>query len=183
MKDLIKYSYVSLGTDSDSDQVYPTIQITYHDKPRSSLRASIYGLVSSPPENSLAKTFSAYGQESTLFSFCDDYANRLKGLEVGEVLTGNYGTGSYTYYDNDGNAKVFSSSATASLVGNTIYLGTATFDLLTKLVEALDIILQATYPSAVGPAGPMASPFSTQLTKIKTGIEEIIGPYSEDEFS
>lgn len=182
IKNIIKLAYVSLGSESDSNVAYPSVQITYHDIPRESLRASIYGLVSSPPKNSMALTFAAYGQESTLFSFSDDYINRFKGLKIGEVLTGNYSTGSYTYYDNNGNAKVFSANATASLVGSKVYLGTSSINILEKIIGALDILLQATYPSAVGPAGPIASPFKEQLEAIKTELEGINGDYQTEVF-
>ena len=182
LKNLIKLAYVSLSTESDSNKVYPTIQVTYHDTPHNAVRASIYGLVSIPPKDSTSLTLAAYGQESTLFAFSDDYRNRFKGLKEGEVLLGNYTTSSYTFYDSSGNAKVFSKEGIASVVGSKIYLGSKDVSLIGKQIEILEQLLLATYPSAVGPAGPMASPFKDALEAIKTELTELSGSYSAEEF-
>jgi hypothetical protein len=182
IKNLIKMAFVSLTTQSDSNNDYPTVQITHHDIPKSAVRASIYGLVSLPPKGSMALTFAAYGQESTLFAFSDDYQNQFKGLNEGEVLLGNYSAKSYTYFDSEGNAKVFSPEANASLVGNQVYVGSKTVSLIGEQIKLLDALLAALYPSAVGPAGPMASPQKEIIEQIKANYEEINGSFSAETF-
>ena len=64
-----------------------------------------YGLMHNPPVNSLALVFSQNGQESNGVAFCDDPKNRiLKSLEPGEVAIGNYETGHYLFFDQNGKA-------------------------------------------------------------------------------
>lgn len=62
-----------------------------------------YGLMSKPPANSLALIWSQQGQESNGIGIADDPANRpLKNLSAGEVALGNYSTGNFIYFDENG---------------------------------------------------------------------------------
>lgn len=65
-----------------------------------------YGIMHNPPKNSLSTLFCVQGQESNMFSFSDDPKNRpLKNLKEGEFAIGNYKTGDYIYFDEEGNLK------------------------------------------------------------------------------
>lgn len=62
-----------------------------------------YGLMSNPPVNSLAIVWTAQGQESKQIGFADDPKNRpIKNLNPGEVVIGNYDSGSYIFFSKDG---------------------------------------------------------------------------------
>ena len=62
-----------------------------------------YGLMSKPPADSLALIWSQQAQESNGIGMADDPRNRtLKNLASGEVALGNYTTGHYIYFDENG---------------------------------------------------------------------------------
>lgn len=62
-----------------------------------------YGLMSKPPADSLALIWSQQAQESNGIGMADDPRNRtLKNLASGEVALGNYSTGHYIYFDQNG---------------------------------------------------------------------------------
>ena len=62
-----------------------------------------YGLMSKPPADSLALIWSQQAQESNGIGMADDPRNRtLKNLASGEVALGNYSTGHYIYFDENG---------------------------------------------------------------------------------
>lgn len=62
-----------------------------------------YGLMSKPPADSLALIWSQQAQESNGIGMADDPRNRtLKNLAAGEVALGNYTTGHYIYFDENG---------------------------------------------------------------------------------
>lgn len=62
-----------------------------------------YGLMSKPPADSLALVWSQQAQESNGIGMADDPRNRtLKNLASGEVALGNYTTGHYIYFDENG---------------------------------------------------------------------------------
>jgi hypothetical protein len=122
-----------------------------------------------------------------MFAIPNDFINRFKELQEGEVVTGNPGTTSRTLYDADGNAVVFS-AANAALAGETVYIGTndGSVDILTEISTALgeisaalqnvsaslnDISTVATYPTSVGPTGTMLPPAAASIATAKGNID------------
>lgn len=72
-----------------------------------------YGIMSSPPASSLTILWSQQGQESNGIGISDDPKNRiLKNLKEGEIALGNYKTGSYILFDENGGCQIVSSSLT-----------------------------------------------------------------------
>lgn len=68
---------------------------------------SPYGLMHNPPSDSLALVWSQQGQESNGIGIADDPKNRtLKDLKSGEVAIGNYLTGAYIYFDENGKCTI-----------------------------------------------------------------------------
>lgn len=78
-----------------------------------------YGLMHNPPINSLSFLCCLLGKESNILSFSDDPINRpLKNLKEGEVALGNYKTGDYVYFDEDGNFKGVVTKDFNFIIGN-----------------------------------------------------------------
>lgn len=64
---------------------------------------SPYGLMHNPPVSSMVLLWSQNAQESNGIGMADDPKNRtLKNLKSGEVALGNYETGHYIYFDENG---------------------------------------------------------------------------------
>lgn len=69
---------------------------------------SPYGLMHNPPENSLAIIWNQQAQDSNSIGIADDPNNRtLKNLSPGEVALGNYLTGHYIFFDENGKCKLY----------------------------------------------------------------------------
>lgn len=163
---MIKQAVVSL-TSSDFTETYPTVQVSYMGTTKDAYRASIYGLVSRPPKGSLSILFNPLGQESITYSFSDAPDKRIgRGIAEGEVVVGNYSSRAFNYYDNNGQN---------SMIGTTVYVGSEAVDLISEVIDALTELTTATYPSAVGPAGPMAPPASVNINLIITKLNTIKG--------
>jgi phage gp45-like len=74
---------------------------------------SPYGLMHSPPADSMVLMWSQQGRESNGIGIADDPKNRtLKDLAEGEVALGNYLTGSYILFDQQGGCQIVSNSLT-----------------------------------------------------------------------
>ena len=68
---------------------------------------SPYGLMHCPPEKSMVLMLMQVGQESNGIGIADDPANRtLRNMAGGEVALGNYKTGHYIYFKEDGTCVV-----------------------------------------------------------------------------
>lgn len=66
-----------------------------------------YGMMHNPPASSIAMLFAQEGLESNRIGIADDPKNRtLNGLEEGEVALGNYLTGSYVFFKENGDVLV-----------------------------------------------------------------------------
>jgi len=179
LRNLLKLARVT-STSEDSGN-YPTIEVSFNGKVKSALLLTPYGLACNPSKDSLAFCMNVLGQESTMFAIPNDYINRFKNLKESEVATGNYSTGARTFYDESGNAIVFSPANTA-VAGKTVYLGDndGSTDILKELSDslqaasdALGAILTAKYPSSMGPAGPMAAPESVTVTNAQAAIDAV----------
>jgi phage gp45-like len=79
------------------------MNITTLGKTQKVLSFKPYGLMSSPPVNSIVGLWSQQAQESNGIGIADDPKNRpIKDMAEGEVALGNYVTGDYLYFDEDG---------------------------------------------------------------------------------
>jgi hypothetical protein len=171
LKNIVKQAYVSLVYE-DKDP-YPKVQISYNGRPKDAVRLGMYGFVSSPPKGSRSVCFSASGQESLIFAISDDYKNRFLNLKEGECISGNYSTGDYTHYTNDGGV-IRKASKHYIGDGGSIELLTKISESLGKISEALDIIsTKARYPTKVGDTGTMLPPESIDIATIKSDIDTI----------
>lgn len=86
-----------------------------------------YGLMHNPPEDSMVLVWSQQGRESNGIGMADDPANRiLKGLNPGEVAVGNYTTGAYIMFDEQGACKIVADNiefTSSTFVHNGINVG------------------------------------------------------------
>lgn len=98
---MVKRAFVT--TSLADDQVFPIIQISYHEKIANVEHMTPYGVYSNPPANALAIVLSIGGQEENRVAFANTPNSRFKNLKEGEVLVGNPLTGSYVKFDEDGN--------------------------------------------------------------------------------
>jgi len=77
--------------------------VSFMGKQQKVLGFSPYGLMHKPPADSMVLLWSQQGQESNGIGIADDPRNRtLKDLKEGEVALGNYRTGHYIYFDENG---------------------------------------------------------------------------------
>lgn len=85
-------------------------------KSQKSMLFSQYGIMHNPPPNSLALIWTQQGQESNSVAMADDPNNRpLKNLAPGEFAIGNYLTGDYAYFKEDGTLEI---KTTGNLIAN-----------------------------------------------------------------
>ena len=167
---IIKQAIISL-TNSDSKE-YPYAQVTYNGKSKNAVLLSFYGYSYNPPTNSHALCFSSLGQESTMFSIANNYSQRFKELEEGEVKIGNPSADTSIYFQNSGNI---------ALQAPTVYIGSSSISLLENISIALEEISKAleqigtvaTFPTAVGPTGTMLAPASTNIAASKAIIDSV----------
>lgn len=90
----------------NDDSAYPRVQVTYNGKPTNALRMSLYGLSAHPPEDALAILLAPDGRLDDPVALVDDPLRRFKGLQRGEVVVGNYLTGSSVKFAADGSVEV-----------------------------------------------------------------------------
>ena len=82
-----------------------------------------YGVMHNPPAGSIAMLFAQNGLESNAIGIADDPKNRtLKNLSEGEVAVGNYVTGSYVYFKENGDVLVNSVANTQVIVSGSASL-------------------------------------------------------------
>ena len=75
-----------------------------------------YGLLQSPPDDSMAVTLYQGGRESSILAIGDDPNNRpLKNLESGEVALANYKTTDHVYLKANGSIEIKSGGATITV--------------------------------------------------------------------
>jgi phage gp45-like len=104
IKNLFKIAKV-LSVDDSGD--YQFMTITTLGKTQKVLSFKPYGLMSSPPVDSIVGVWSQQGQESNGIGLADDPKNRpIKNMKTGEVALGNYITGNFVYFDEDGSTQV-----------------------------------------------------------------------------
>jgi len=90
-----------LSVDDSGDYTFCSVSVL--GKEQKALLFNPYGIMSNPPKPSMGVLFSQQGQESNQIAMFDDPKNRpLKNLADGEVAIGNYITGDYAYFDENG---------------------------------------------------------------------------------
>lgn len=100
VKSLIKIARL-LTTDDSGNRRFGVIR--FQGKQQQCQVVTPYGLMSSPPADSMAVTLSQNGQESNALVIADDPDNRpLRNLKMGESGLGNYITGDHFHFDNQG---------------------------------------------------------------------------------
>lgn len=89
------------------------------------LRAlNIYGISFNPPVNSFGVSFRANNHGDNLFVAVDDPENRFTGLKPGELKIGNYETGAYVHFKEDGSIDIeAASSKNVTIKGNLVVQG------------------------------------------------------------
>jgi phage gp45-like len=114
IKNLFKIAKL-LSVDDSGD--YQFMNITTLGKTQKVLSFKPYGLMSSPPVDSIVGLWSQQGQESNGIGIADDPKNRLiKDMEEGEVAIGNYLTSSYLKFDADSDV-ILAAARDATLFG------------------------------------------------------------------
>lgn len=77
--------------------------VSFLGKNQSAMLFSPYGIMHKPPADSMVILWSQQGQESNAIGIADDPKNRtLKNLAEGEIAVGNYLTGNYLKFDENG---------------------------------------------------------------------------------
>lgn len=103
---MIKRAYITLvGSDKDKFQ---TTQVNYLDKTADIEVIYPYGLCGNPPKNSIVLLFNVQAQEENRAGICNLPNKRFKDLKEGEVVVGNYLTGSYVKFLENGDVKLLS---------------------------------------------------------------------------
>lgn len=159
----IKQAYVS-GAGDDSKN-YPSIEVTFNGKTVNAVRLESYGSWAVPPVGSLSLVLGTFGRDQVPYAMSNDFRNRPKNLREGEVLQGAFTFGGFSYYQ----------AAQSAFVGDKVYLGSSSVSVLQQIIDVLDSLLVATYPTAVGPTGTITDP--SVLTAAKTALESILGSY------
>jgi phage gp45-like len=102
---------------------------------------NMYGISFCPPANSFGVAISANGYTDEAFVVCDKPDKRFTGLQPGELKVGNYVTGAYIYFKEDGSIEV--SAPNVKIVATTKVEITSPLVEVTGTVEAADFITSA----------------------------------------
>jgi len=102
---LVKLGFISTSVDdSGSRQI---LNVSYFGKQIKALNIQPYGHYSNPPDiDSLVVLLGVAGTDSNPVGFVTNPSTRFKNLEKGEVKNGNVLTGSFIFFDKDGNVTV-----------------------------------------------------------------------------
>ena len=79
---------------------------------------NVYGISFCPPDNSFGLGIAANQYENSIFVVVDCPPKRFTGLKPGELKIGNYLTGAYTYFKEDGSVEIKTSSDLCSMILN-----------------------------------------------------------------
>ncbi len=115
IRNMIRQAFVSLLF--GDTQPYPIIQVSANGKTAKAVRLSVYGINSLPPASAHALVFNSQGQESTKFAIINDFANRKKDLQEGEVALFNSVTGAFVFMKENGDIEI-ESAADITITGN-----------------------------------------------------------------
>jgi len=115
---MIKKSVISLvGKDNT---VFPIAQVSYLGKTSDVELISPYGLCSNPPEGSLVIMFNLQGQEESKAGIANLVEKRFANLKPGEVVVGNYLTGSFVKFSENGDITVDAGSNVCNIIAKTL---------------------------------------------------------------
>jgi phage gp45-like len=151
IKNLFKIAKL-LSVDDSGALQFATV--TTLGKTQKVLMLKPYGLMSSPPVDSIVGLWSQQGQESNGIGIADDPKNRpIKDMKTGEVALGNYATGNFVYFDSDGSTQVYSAKD---------LIETITGDVLATITGAISATVTGNV--AINAAGFALNGFSSSLT-------------------
>lgn len=115
---IIKRAFITLaGGDNDKFQ---TTQINYLGKVADMEVIYPYGLCGNPPAGSLVLLFNVQGQEENKAGIANLPNQRFKNLKPGEVVLGNYLTGSYIKFLENGDIEMFAKSGKINIVNTNV---------------------------------------------------------------
>lgn len=117
LRNLIKRAAVAIINDSGN---YQTAQVSYFGKVSDIEVINPYGISSSPPIDSLVLMFNVMGQEENKAGIINAQPQRFKNLKEGEVVVGNYLTGSYVKFLQNGGIEVFTEGNATVTASNAI---------------------------------------------------------------
>ena len=126
-QDIKRGVVTNTSKDLETDEFH-TSQVNYHNKTKDVDTVYPYGTAGNAPLDSLMLLFNVMGQEENQAGIPYYPQIRIKQLKPGEFLVGNFVTGSYAKFKEDGSVEVFSMkdvNVTAALnitivAGNTI---------------------------------------------------------------
>lgn len=121
---LIKRCYVTLVGDDNAK--FQTTQVKYLGKTANVEVLYPYGLCGNPPTNSIAILFNIQGQEENRAGLFNLPNQRFNGLKEGEVVVGNYLSGSYIKFTQNGDIEILSTSNNIIITGNITVNGSIT---------------------------------------------------------
>lgn len=88
-----------------SSDLFQMFKCTFFNKTQNLKALNIYGISICPPEDSFGVAFDPNGY-GVPFVVIDKPESRFKGLSPGEMKIGNYVTGAYVYFKEDGSIEV-----------------------------------------------------------------------------
>lgn len=125
LRNLIKRAAVAIINDSGN---YQTAQVSYFGKVSDIEVINPYGISSSPPIDSLVLMFNVMGQEENKAGIINAQPLRFKNLKEGELVVGNYLTGSYVKFLQNGDIDVFTGNDVNIECGNANILAVGDVD-------------------------------------------------------
>ena len=105
--------------------VFLNLRCRFFGKEQQLKQLGMYGISFRPPDNSLGVALKANGYDGEVFVIADRPDINFKGLEPGELKIGNYLTGDFVYFKNDGTI-VIDASSSAIINANVTVNGTVT---------------------------------------------------------
>ncbi len=97
---LIKQGFLSIAGKDNGE--FPLGQASYNDTDSDFVRLSTYGICANPPKDSHVLLFNSRASESNKFGIVNDFTNRKKDLEEGEVALYNSKTKTIIILKEDG---------------------------------------------------------------------------------
>ena len=104
-----------LNSLSDTD-LFQKVQGMFWGKSMPLKALNVYGICFNPPDNSFGMAFSANGYDNETFVIIDHPQKRFKNLAKGELMVGNFLTGSYVHFKADGSVLVKVNDACSMLM-------------------------------------------------------------------
>lgn len=157
---MIKRAKVVSVDDSGANTIYT---VSFLGKTQKVIGLTPYGDMYNPPVGSKVLLLTSQAQESNMFGIAHAPSDRLlKNLQPGERAIGNYETGDYIYFKNDGSIEIKTNKL--DINSSDINSGNGT---LRKLITdiARDVYNSHTHPGGGTPAPQMDSSVLTTDTE------------------